>query len=305
MKQLKYVLVLADEGSFSRAAEILDISQPSLSQYVKKIEQQLGVVLFDRANGNVRLTDAGKIYIEASRKILELERQMQSKFDDLSEHKSGSIIIGTTPFRSVTMMPIIASKFKCRYPGIHIIVDERGNHELPEAAERGSFDLCVITLPIDDRKFKSEFIMEEEVVIAVSRGGCLDKKLSREAIHMENRKYNAVDAKLLDGESFVMLTESQVMQKALDNLCKDYELHLTKAAVVKSIEAQIEMVRAGVGAALVPTGIQKFDGLDCKISYFSLKQELPRRKVVVMYRKNQHLSIVMQDLIKTMKLIEW
>ena len=76
MKQLKYVLVLAHEGSFSLAADTLGISQPSISQYIKKIEKEQGVELFDRTSGDVRITDAGRIYIEDGRKILDLEKQM-------------------------------------------------------------------------------------------------------------------------------------------------------------------------------------------------------------------------------------
>ena len=70
-KQLKYVIVLAREGSFSKAAESLGITQPSLSQYVKKIEKEIGLELFDRTGGNLRLTDAGRVYIDAGQKILE------------------------------------------------------------------------------------------------------------------------------------------------------------------------------------------------------------------------------------------
>ena len=303
MKQLKYVLVLAQEGSFSKAADILNISQPSLSQYVKKIEKDMGVDLFDRANGNVRLTSAGEVYVETGRKILDMEHQMHNRLADISEYKEGSVIIGTTPFRSVTMMPFIAAEFKKCYPGMHIVVDERGTQELQEAAERGKFDLCVLTLPIDERKFVSEVIMEEEIVVAVPRESELAKKLDVNAVQIANRRNKAIDAKLLDDASFVMITDIQVMQKALNDLCVDYGLHLKRAAIVKSLEAQVEMVRQGVGAALVPTGIQRFGEEDKGIQYFSFKQELPRRKVVVMYRREQCLSEVAKKLIAIMKKI--
>lgn len=301
MKQLKYVLILAKEGSFSRAADILNISQPSLSQYIKKIEKDLDVDLFDRVNGNVRLTSAGEVYVETGRKILDMEHQMQTRLSDITQHKEGSIIIGTTPFRSVTLMPLIAAEFKKYYPGVHIIVDERGTQELQEAAERGEFDLCVLTLPVDERKFISEVIMEEEIVVAVAREHELAKKLDTNSVEVANRMYKAIDAKLLDGESFVMVTDVQVMQKALNDLCMDYDLHLKKAAVVKSLEAQIEMVRRGMGGALVPTGVQRFGESDKEIQYFSLIQEIPCRKGVVMYRKEQHLNELTKKMIEIMK----
>lgn len=301
MKQFRYVLVLADEGSFSKAADTLNISQPSLSQYVKKIETQLGVELFDRANGNVRLTDAGRIYIDAGKKILDLEHQMQTKFSDIAEYKTGSLIIGTTPFRSVTMMPAVLAEFKKIYPGIHVVIDERNTQELNEAIEKGEFDFCILTLPIDERKFCYELIMEEELVIAVPQNSALSQKLCANSEQAEERRYPVIDVSLLNHEEFVMITEAQVMQKHLNNLCLEHGLELKKAAVVKSLEAQIAMVRRGIGAALVPTGILEVGEIDEKVNYFSLKQELPFRQVVVIYRKEQYLSKVQREFIDIMK----
>lgn len=301
MKQFRYVLVLADEGSFSRAAETLNISQPSLSQYVKKIETQLGVELFDRANGNVKLTDAGRIYIDAGKKILDLEHQMQSRFADIAEYKTGSLIVGTTPFRSVTMMPSILAEFKKLYPGIHVVVDERNTQELNEAMEKGEFDFCILTLPVDDWKFKYEVVMEEELVIAVPRNSVLDEKLCKNSMETNTRRYPVIDVMLLNHEEFVMVTDTQVMQKQLSKICHEQGLELKKAAVVKSLEAQIAMVKKGMGAALIPTGIIDQEEVDERISYYSLKQELPFREVAVVYRKEQYLSKVQRDFMDLMK----
>jgi len=115
-KQLQYVQVLSQEGSFGRAAERLGISQPSLSQYIKKIEQQIGISLFDRTGNEVRLTDAGRIYVETGKQILDLERRMQNSFSDLGCNAAGSVIIGTSPYRSVCMMPPAVRRFQQIFP---------------------------------------------------------------------------------------------------------------------------------------------------------------------------------------------
>jgi len=304
LKQFKYVLTIAKEGSISKAAEELNISQPSLSQYVKKIESQLNIELFDRTNGNFRLTDAGNVYVETARKVLLLERQMQNSFLDIKENKVGSLTIGTTPFRSVSMMPTIASRFKERYPGLHMVIAEQGAQELKEAAERGEFDFCILTLPVDDRTLSAEVIMEEELVVAVPENSKLDRLLRENVTEHKDRKYRAAGIDLLDGQEFIMLTDAQIMQKTLNALCKDNNISLKKAAVVKSLEAQIEMVRAGVGAALVPAGLMKYrenEGINC----YSLVNELPKRKVAVVYRKDKQLSKVIRDLINDIKEIDW
>lgn len=305
LKQFKYVLTIAEVGTISKAAEELNISQPSLSQYVKKIETQLDVELFDRTNGNCRLTDAGRVYVETARQILSLERQMQNNFIDIRENKTGSLTIGTTPFRSVSMMPAIVAKFKESYPGLHIVVVEQGAQELKESAERGEFDLCIVTLPVDKKIFKHEIIMEEELVIAVPKGSEYDMQLRGCAVKHADRRYDAIDAKVLDGKEFIMVTEAQIMQKALNDLCRDNNIALQKAAVVKSLEAQIEMVGVGIGAALVPTGILKYRENEDNVTYYSLVQELPKRKVAAIYRKDKPLSKVVMDLIDDIKEINW
>ena len=301
MKQFKYVLVLANAGTFSKAAEILNISQPSLSQYIKNIEKELGVTLFDRTGGNIRLTDAGRVYMSAGRRILDLEKQMQDQFVDLALHKNGSITVGTTPFRSVGMMPSIAAEFKKQYPGIQIVVEERGSHELIEALEQGEIDLCVSPLTADAKLFEYEQIMEEELILAVP-ATMADRFVAEQ---MENRRYPVIDVSTIDRMPFVMITEAQIMQKALTSLCREYGLHPEPAVTVKSLEAQLAMVQQRLGCALLPTGIEKISGNDKGILYFSLRQELPRRKIVVMYRKDKYLSQAMKDLIAVMKKIEW
>ena len=299
LKQFKYVLVLASEGSFAKAADVLNISQPSLSQYVKKIEQQLGVELFDRSGGMVRLTDAGRVYIDAGQKILDLEHQMHNQFHDLAEHKTGSVIVGTSPYRSAAMMPVIAKKFQERYPGMHLIVEEMTSLELLVAAEHGQFDLCLTMLPIDERIFSYEKIAEEELILAVPGTFPLIK-----AERMPERKYPAIEASAIDQQPFIMITETQMMQQALERIAIDYQLTFKKAAVVKSLEAQIAMVRAGVGMALLPAGIERFCAPD-EVRFYSFKQLLPKREVAAVWRGDRKLNQVTRELLQLMKAISW
>lgn len=302
MKQLRYVLLLANTGSFGKAAELLDISQPSLSQYIKKIEKQVGIALFDRTCGNVRLTDAGQVYVEVGKKILDLEHQMQSRFSDIVAYKTGSVIVGTSPYRSASMMPFAAKKFQEKYPGMHIVVEEMTTSELLEATEHGQFDFCLTMLPVEERLFCYEKIMEEELVLAVP-ASFRKFKIIENASSVLHRTYPVIDASEINGESFVMITESQVMQKELENLCACYGLEVKKAAVVKSLEAQIAMVRAGVGMALVPTGIDSFCA-EGEVVFYSFQQELPKREVVAMWRKDRQLNQATRDLIEVMKALK-
>ncbi|MEA5028682.1 MAG: LysR family transcriptional regulator [Sphaerochaeta associata] len=298
-KQFLYVQVLSHEGSFSRAADTLSITQPSLSQYIKKIEKQIGLTLFDRTNGDVRLTDAGKVYIETGRKILDLEHQMENSFTDLSAYKSGSLIIGAAPYRAASMLPTIARSFQALHPGMHLVVREGTTAELVEGMEHGEYDLALTLLPIDNRLFAWEKVMEEELVLAVQHDY---PPISVATI--PERKFAAIDVKELDGKSLVMLTDAQYMQKQLANLMIDHKINVHIAAIVKSLEAQIEFVKAGVGMALVPSGIERFCN-DRSVVFYSFNQPLPKREVVVMWRKDRKLSATAEELKNVIHSIEW
>ena len=298
-KQLTYVLTLAHEGSFSKAADVLNITQPSLSQYIKKIEKQIGISLFDRTNGDVRLTDAGRVYIEAGRRILSIEHQMENSFTDLQSYKTGSLIIGAAPYRAASMLPTIAHSFQSLHPGMHLVVREGTTAELVEGMEHGEYDLALTLLPIDGRLFTWEKVMEEELVLAVPSNFPHIPTTT-----VPGKKYGAIKVEELDRKPLVMLTETQYMQKQLNNLVIDYKITVHPAAIVKSLEAQIEFVKAGVGMALVPSGIERFC-IDSFVTFYSFIPELPKREVVVMWMKDRKLSKVAEELVSVIHSIEW
>ncbi|MBR6095595.1 MAG: LysR family transcriptional regulator [Oscillospiraceae bacterium] len=298
-KRFQYVLVLAREGSFSKAADALGISQPSLSQYIKKIERSIGQTLFDRTNGEVRITEAGRLYIEAGQKILDIEHQLENAFADLAACKTGSLIVGAAPYRAASMLPTIASAFRARYPGMHLVVREGTTAELAEGMAHGEYDLALTLLPIDPRLFRYEKVVEEELILAVPSA-----YPQFPSAPVAGRKYPAVDAKVLDGQSLVMLTDAQFMQKQLEHLLLDYRLRVSVAAVVKSLEAQIEMVKAGMGMALMPGGIERFCR-DDSVTFYSFRDRLPKRELVVMWRKDRPLSQVAEELKQVIHSIPW
>lgn len=296
MKQFQYVLVLSQEGSFSKAADILNISQPSLSQYIKKIETQVGAELFDRLNGNVRLTDAGEVYVDIGRQILDLEHQMEIQLTDLSSNKSGTIRLGISPYRSVHMVPDILQKFNQIYPNIQLIITEKSGTDLIDAAERGDFDLCVIALPIDRPNFHCEIISSEELLVAVNVHSNLYKKLKSSSIVSDQKIFPAIDILLVNGEDFAVLNNMMPMYHFTEKILSEYNVTVNKKIEVNSVEALCAVVRAGVCASFVPSGVANPDSND--IRFFSLVQNLHLRDIAVIYRNNQYLSKPIKHLIQ-------
>lgn len=292
MKQLKYVLVLAELGSFSRAADSLGISQPSLSQYVRKIEQQLGTDLFDRSGSTLRLTDAGNAYIKVGRQILDLEHQLDEELNDLAAFRTGTVTIGISAHRSVSLMPEIVKAFRELYPGIVLRIEEYKRQNIIERAQHGEFDLCITTPPVDKNEFFCVTVMLEENVIVVPDTVCLPCR------QLPDRKYPAVSIASLSHMQFALLNEEHPMQQAFSALCSHYGLSIEKTVECTSLNALFEMVKAGIGAAFVPSCIAKPQP---GIRVYSIAEDTDRREIVLIRRKNVYQSRPVLDLIALIK----
>ncbi len=301
IKQLQYVLVLSETQSFSKAAEELNISQPSLSQYIKKIEKEVGLDLFVRAGGNVRVTEAGKVYIEAGRKILDIEHQLQNQLADIEASKTGTIIVGISPYRSVHLMPQVVRRFHEKHPGIKLVLDERSGLELFEGANRGDFDIFVTTPSEKTTSFVTRHMLYEELILAVPKESELYFRLSKESRRVSDRLFPAIDINKINGEQFISLGEYMPMRLRTDELCSQYNLMFNTVLEVRSNEALISAVTSGVGAAIVPDCLSHYDEDNKRIAFFSFEQEIPRREVVLAYRHDQYLSKPINDLIEIMQ----
>lgn len=282
MKQLRYVAVLSQYNNFTRAAEELGISQPSLSQYVKKIEKQIGAELFVRAGQDVRLTDAGRTYLEIGRKILNLENEMNNRLADIANDQIGTLTIGIAPYRCTSLMPKVIKEFHKTYPHIKILLSEQITSELKESAERGKLDLCISTLPIDESKFECARVMSEVSILAVSKKLCCEYAI-------EETPYESISIECFKKVPFVSLPETQVMGRTLREICERCGLDLNIAVECQDLIAVRSMVEEGIGAALLPYSLVNRYGSE-KINYFFLEEAKERRNIFVFYRKEQYLS---------------
>ena len=288
-KQFEYVSTLAEKASFSRASEELNVSQPSLSQYIKRIEQELGVALFDRAGGDVILTDAGREFIDAGKKIIEIENQMRNRFTDLSEFKAGTLTIGVSPTRCRYLMPEIVKRFSKIYPGMHLVIEERFLDNLIDDAEHGVFDLCIATLPVDENVFDFDMMMEEEIVLAVPRAISLYAELHETQRICEDRAYPVIDITKINMANYVCLSDNQPTQKLMRLFCEEYGISVRCAVKCMSIETQFSMIKKGLGIGLIPSSLAKYSE-ECDVSFFSLEQKTPKRKMAVIYKKGKYMS---------------
>lgn len=147
-QQLHYFVAVAETRHFTRAAEMVHVAQPSLSQQIRALERELGADLFLRARGNITLTDAGEALLPLARRILADADTARHEVQELVQLRSGRVRLGATPSLCTGLLPDVLRAYHDRYPGIRLMIEENGSHDLVRELARGALDLALVVLPL-------------------------------------------------------------------------------------------------------------------------------------------------------------
>lgn len=172
LRDIHYVLAAADEGSFSKAAVKVHVSQPALSQLIQRLEDELGVKLFVRKSNRVTLTPAGKIFYEDGKVILALSDQLIHKMNDFQSLKKGELTISVSPFYQKCYLLGVLSEFQKRHFGIKVRIVDAFSSDSETLLVQGQVDLAFVMLPYQNKSIKYERVFEERIFLAVSQAVC-------------------------------------------------------------------------------------------------------------------------------------
>lgn len=168
LKELSYIVAIAEQGSISQAAEKLFMAQSSLSQALRVFEAELGTPVFMRTTRGVRPTAAGAAFIEQARQLLNRYRLAQSEVWDIEGLKGGRVEFGISSYRGMYLLPPVLARFKALYPGVHVQITELDSIELEDRILKGLLDLALIAMPPVRLKEQVEFLLRDEIMIAAA-----------------------------------------------------------------------------------------------------------------------------------------
>lgn len=288
LRQLHYVIQIAAEKNFSRAADKLHIAQPSLSQQLSKLEQELGVLLFRRTTNSVELTQAGQVFVDKSQSILDAVEQLKQEMDDMAQMRRGRLVVGTLPITGSHILPLVLPVFGAQYPQIEVVLVEESTVKLEQLTASGGTDLSLLTLPLIDGTLSYEPYMEEQICLAVPPRHPL--AVRQDAVHIDELK----------AEPFIKLKRGQGFRQITVELCE--QAGFTPQIVFESsnIETVQSLVAGGMGIAFVPQMLTRPQGSDFAPVYLKLSSK-PTRTLVVASRKGRYLSKAAQAFIATLK----
>jgi len=176
LHQLRYFCAVAETGSFSRAAERSHVAQPSLSQQILKLEDELGARLFDRLGRSVRLTDLGKAFLPRARAVL---RELEAAKGDVVERKdsiTGSLSVGVIPTIAPYLLPEVTPALSKNWPKLKLVFREEKTEQVVRDLESGALDAGLVALEADLGDLAREVVMKDPFVVALPRGHALAKK---------------------------------------------------------------------------------------------------------------------------------
>lgn len=237
--QLRYICAIAETGSFSRAAERCHVAQPSLSQQVLKLEQDLDTKLFDRLGRGVRLTEAGRDFLPHARSILHQMEAARAGVAEKSMDVRGSVAAGIIPTVAPYLMPRYAGRFAKQYPEARLRIVEETTPLLVESLRNLSIEIAILALPLRHKEFELFPLLTEPLFAA------LPKDHPRAAA-------KSMALKDLRGEQFVMLRDGHCFRGLSISVCARARVTPRIAFESDQFSSILGMVAAGVGVTLVP-----------------------------------------------------
>lgn len=282
INQLKYLVAVAEEMSFSKAAQKLFISQPSLSQSIQLLEKEYGVQFFTRKP--LRLTYAGEIFIAWAKNVLSSGAQIEQRISDIAANKEIKLVVGMSPYRSTYLLPPVISKFREEFPQCRILLEEHPSDMLQTLLDDGKVDLLIDVPNPDTYMYESHIISEEKIMIAVPK--------SWKIIPENKNTYPQISLLQLKDRPFILLTKNQQIGKVSRNLCIQCGFEPKIVVECHNIETVYSMILAGVGASFVPElFVQHYIKDNLKnIDFFEIKDIYPKREIAVIYSREKYLT---------------
>lgn len=296
IKHAQYMLTVLQEGSITNAARKLYISQPSLSQMIKLVENNLGTQIFNRSTDPITLTYAGEKYMEAARQILTINNNLIKEIDEINHEDHGTIKLGIPVQRAMQVLPYILPRFKKKYPFVYVDVHEHGSVTTESLVLEGSVDFaCLTTLPRHE-ELKYILVETEDLILLTGKNSDIAKRIP------DGTPINITEAK---HELFVNLKPGHSVRNTQDRLFLQHDFHPKVLLETASIEV-------GKRTAIACDAV-----MICPHNYIFMSPELVpsctiypilgvenNRNFYICHRKDRYLTKYMKDFIEMLTEID-
>lgn len=293
LRQIQYFVVIAAQRSFSRAAEVIGVAQPALSQQMKRLEDQLGVVLLDRSSRPVSLTDAGTAFLARAERMLAEANLARDEMREFAGGARGRVVLGALPSVSAGWLCDLLGRFHSSHPGIELVLREADTEQLARMLGLGELDLAVLhAVPglyggeASPRGIVMERLFEEELVVVTAPGHPL-----------AYRGWVALGS--LRNEPFVLRTRGSGLAHTIATATAAEGFSPLMAAECANLATLRGLVSAGIGLSIVPRLAAEAPGPD--VSVLALRPALPSHTAAVGWRSDLRPSATVVTLMQVIR----
>ena len=274
--QLYYVLAVAENQNFTKAAEKCFVTQPTLSMQIQKLEEELDIQIFDRSKKPIELTDVGRKIVTQARNIVNESYRIKDIVDQQKGFIGGEFKLGIIPTIMPTLLPMFLKNFIKKHPKIKLKIEELTTEEIIDRLKDGHLDAAIAATPLEDENIKERVLYFEPFVSYIPKGHRLHS----------NKKIDVVD---LDINDMLLLEDGHCFRDGVLNLCKAFKDNSDEVFQLESgsIETLIKLSNEGLGMTLLPY-LHTLDINDREkenLHYFN--EPSPAREVSLIYHKSE------------------
>jgi LysR family hydrogen peroxide-inducible transcriptional activator len=269
MHQLRYAVAVARTGNFSRAAQHCNVAQPSLSQQIQKLEDELGERLFDRMKREAKLTPHGEAFLPRAIRILEEVDAARREATDARHLARGTLTIGVLPTIAPYLLPEVMIPFTKKFPGVEIVVQEDTTAHLLRLLHGYEIDLAIASEPIQDDRLTLRRLFAEDLLLALPPGHPLAGRRAVTPAHIK-------------GERLIVMKEGHCLGEQVLGFCDSRHggpAISFRSSQIATIQA---LVSSGLGISLIPAMAARDRREDSPV-YVAFHAPKPRRTIVALW----------------------
>lgn len=281
-KEIQYFITIVQTGTFTAAAEQLYISQPALSQHIRRLEDEVGAKLFDRSKHSAELTEAGKLFLQEGKRLLLIHDQLLRRISDIEHPVEEVVRFGISPFYSRCYLPALIPPLVEAHPSIKYEVTEDYSYVIEAAVADGKLDFCLVPLLPENPLLSYELIYQESILLAVPR----DSLLNEFAIPANGLPY--MDLRHAAREPFIALKSVQKFSDFGLELCRQAGFTPNIVCAIMNWDTINMLVSSGLGVGFVPDLLVNQLGEEQRPRYYRLLSDA-KRSYTIAWRKDEPL----------------
>ncbi len=281
LRHLRYFLAVTEAQSFTKAAEGLHVSQPSLSVQIRDLEEELGTRLFDRLGRTVGLTQAGMLFRDhAERALREMEQATQS-IRELDGAQRGRLVVGTLATVNSYLIPPLVSQFKQRFPAVHLQVHSQPSADIVTGLLANRLDLGLCLLPISQNRLTTVPLFDERLVLVAPARHRLES--------------SRLKMKELAGLPLVLMPADYCLRKMVEEECAQARVTTQVVLEMTSPEGILQAVTEGAGFTILPELYVRQRLAQTKLRVIELYEPIPRHSVGLVYHANRYQNLAAKE----------